>query len=359
MRSRVMIALVLGAIPAMAFGQSAGCDGCSHQVPVYQGAAGLIATADGADMVNYKAICGNATTTGEIPADDDGIVTLLLGGDLACDDEDATFELGPIMDGGWFWMHVGDNSAVGNLVANDILMNEMTEITDPGDSVEIMDGAGASLLMHTSGRFGILPNILPEVFVELPLCGLRYRGTTPYQLLDDCRLDAEFTMKVTTSDRFGNTVEVGPEITRQAVGDIRLTAKMLVRGHISYRLNAGVVDPEWGAIDSKPLIATWGVYLSNGEPEDTLATFNVAQDSTNFNEFIISPATYCDDPDRSDFSPVIYISAGYVQNFIIPEMPNTSPPTFINKYFTIHCPPPAAQQGVELVPENPFEPTVE
>ena len=368
------IALVLCAVPAMALGQVVTCDDCTHEVSYYMGGGGLIATAtDGAKMVTYVSSCGGVTRSGELTPNDDGVVMTLLSMDnnLAChsaavDDDGVTknsLQIGPIEDGGWYWITDDMNSAVGNLVAMDVLDNDATDITSAGDGVTMMKGNGAVYLKETAtGRVGILPNILPEPPSELPLCGLRYTTHAvprPYQLLDDCQLNATFTMKVTLEDSLGATVEAGNVIHRRAVGDRRLTANMFARGHISYRLNAGVVDPEWGAIDAKPLIATWGVYLHNAEPNVTLAQIGVAQDSTNFNEFIISPAAYCDDKAERDYAPEIYISAGYVQNFIIPEMPNTTPPTFINRYYTIRCPPASAQQGVELVPENPFEPTVE
>lgn len=358
------IALVLCAVPAMVGGQTVSCDGCTHEVSYYKGSGGLIATAaDGAEMVTYLATCGGVHRSGQLTPDAGGKVTMLFSDDLACEMDGGKFEVGPIEDGGWFWINDAMNSAVGGLVSNDVLMNDAITITDAGEGVSMSEGRGAVYLKETAtGRVGILPTIQPEPpGTELPLCGLRYNANkVAYQLVDDCQLNATFTMKVTTENELGQTVEVdGGVIQRNAIGDIRLTARMLARGHISYRLNAGVIDPEWGAIDSKALIATWGVYLKDAPPGATLADVGVAQDSTNFNEFIISPAAFCDDPTERDRSPEIYFSAGRVQNFIFPEMPLTTPPTFINRYFTIHCPPPAAQQGQELVPDNPFPPEVD
>ena len=366
-----MIVLLLGAIPAMAFGQTVSCDDCTHAVSVYMGEGGLVATADDADMVTYVATCGNATRSGELTPNSDGVVSMLFSMDngLACHTaaEGNKFEIGPIMDGGWYWITDDMNSAVGNLVSMDVLDNDTIELTSAGDGVEMEMGSGAVFVKETStGRVGILPNILPEPPVsELPLCGLRYTTATPpvaYQLLDDCSLDATFTMKVTTLDPYhGTVVEVGGLIRRGVSADRTLTAKMLASGHISYRLNNNVVDPEWGAIDEKPLIATWGVYLHNADPQATLTAIGVRQDTTNFNEFHISPGSWCtsDDPAERAITHQIRISAGRVQNFIIPEMPLTTPPTFINRIFTIACQPPAAQQGQELVPDNPFPPKVD
>ncbi|MYA08288.1 MAG: hypothetical protein F4060_15270 [Holophagales bacterium] len=369
MRGRAAtIAVVLCAIPAAAVGQVVTCGDCTHMASVYMGEGGFIATADFADKVSWIARCDGVTRTGEIAAGADGVVAALWTGDLACMAEGGgSFEVGPVMDGGWFWVTDADNSAVGGLVDKDVyeaLKDDPADITSAGAGVTMMAGQGAVFVKETAtGRVGIVPNILPEApGSEMPLCGLRYTSATPpvpYQLLDDCRLDATFTMKISGPGDFGRTAEVGNVIYRNTQDDIRLTARMIAGGHISYRLNAGVVDPEWGAIDSKPLIASWGVYVHDAGPGATLASINVAQDATNFNEFIISPAAYCDDPAQRSYAPQIRISAGYVQNFIIPEMPNTTPPTFINRIITVRCAPPAAQQGQELVPDNPFPPEVD
>ncbi len=155
----ITIALVLCAIPAMAFGQTVSCDDCTHEVSVYMGGGGLIATADDADMVSYVATCGGSSRFDELAANDDGVVAMLFE---PCLSEGGSFKIGPIMDGGWYWITDDMNSAVGNLVAMDILDNDTVDITDAGDSVDMTMGKGAVYLKHTSGRVGILPNILPE-----------------------------------------------------------------------------------------------------------------------------------------------------------------------------------------------------
>ena len=155
----ITIALVLCAIPAMAFGQTVSCDDCTHEVSVYMGGGGLIATADDADMVSYVATCGGSSRFDELAANDDGVVSMLFE---PCLSEGGSFKIGPIMDGGWYWITDDMNSAVGNLVAMDILDNDTVDITDAGDSVDMTMGKGAVYLKHTSGRVGILPNILPE-----------------------------------------------------------------------------------------------------------------------------------------------------------------------------------------------------
>ena len=124
MKRFLMIALLVGAIPAVAVGQDVSCEACSHYVSVYQGEGGFIATAEGdAEMVTFVATCEGVTRSGELMPDDDGMVSMLLTDDYAChgNDEDNEFRVGPIMDGGWYWITMEDNSAVGGLVNEDIL----------------------------------------------------------------------------------------------------------------------------------------------------------------------------------------------------------------------------------------------
>ena len=178
----ITIALVLCAIPAMAFAQDVTCDDCTHVVSVYHGHGGLIAmAAEDAEMVTYVASCGGVTRTGEMAPNDAGMVSMLLDGDLECHAEEASFEIGPIMDGGWYWLTMEDNSAVGGLVNKDVLDNEATMITDAGDGVTMTMGSGAVLLTETAtGRVGLLPNILPVEHMdpEDPTpCGATGSGT--------------------------------------------------------------------------------------------------------------------------------------------------------------------------------------
>ena len=166
----ITIALVLCAIPAVAAAQDVSCDECTHVLSVYYGDGGLIAEADG-DMVTYVASCEGVTRSGELMPNDDGVVSMLLDHDnhLAChgDDEDNSFEIGPVKDGGWYWLTMETNSAVGNLVSMDILGNETTMIANAGDGVTMVMGKGAVLLTETAtGRTGLLPNILPTMEME-------------------------------------------------------------------------------------------------------------------------------------------------------------------------------------------------
>ena len=178
MKKLLMIALLVGAIPTVAFSQSVTCEACTHVASVYIGEGGFIATADNADEVAWVASCDGVTRTGTEPADDDGVVRGLWTGDLACVADDGEFKIGPVLDGGWFWVTDDSNSAVGNLVSMDILDNTPVDVTEAGDNVEMMQGMGAVYLKETStGRVGILPNILAEPPMEaLRPCGYDDNG---------------------------------------------------------------------------------------------------------------------------------------------------------------------------------------
>ncbi len=182
---RVSIALVLCAIPAMAVGQvTTTCAGCTHALSHYMGAGGFIATAtEGTKKVTWLGQCGGVTRTGELVPNDDGLVSALFTREngLACMAEKASFELGPIMDGGWFWITDDKNSAVGLLVDKEVykaLKYDAIELASAGDGVKMTAGMGAVYLKETAtGRVGILPNILPKPITPLRKCGYTTGGT--------------------------------------------------------------------------------------------------------------------------------------------------------------------------------------
>ncbi len=179
------IALALGAIPAAAVGQvTTTCTGCTHSLSHYMGGGGFIATATkGAKKVTWLATCGGVTRTGELTPNADGIVSALFSEEngLACVAEKASFELGPIMDGGWFWITDAKNSAVGLLVDKEVYKarkDDAIKIASAGDGVKMTAGMGAVYLKETAtGRVGILPNILPKPVTPLRKCGYTTGGT--------------------------------------------------------------------------------------------------------------------------------------------------------------------------------------
>ena len=216
----LMVALVLLALPAFAFGQDVSCEACTHDVSVFMGEGGLVATADGAEKVTYVTTCSGVTRSGELTANDDGKVSMLFSMDngLACSatgKDMGSFQIGPVKDGGWFWITDDMNSAVGALVANDIQKNDMVEITSAGAGVTMTAGTGAVYLKETAtGRVGILPTIVAEPPTPAPTkCGFTGSFTTKSPGVPkntSCMLGDGGTRVVATSTNAitGSTVQI-------------------------------------------------------------------------------------------------------------------------------------------------------
>ncbi len=381
----ITIALVLCAIPAVAFGQTADCEGCTHQVPIYMGAGGFIATADG-DMVNYRSTCGNTTRTGSLTPDDGGVVSMSLGGNLACDDEDGTFELGPVMDGGWFWMHMGDYSGIGNLVADAIMDNATTDVT-AHSSVTITDGAGVSLVVHDSGRFGLLPNILPVAEMEpaaTNYCSYTGTGATAAAETMNCMLGnggamlaARGPVNVHTGMR--DPIADGAMVTRPAVGEVSIEVDLWGNGTGHY--TSGTVDNTGTPVPTNPanlghpggtpldntLSAALGTTAPGGTPDDIAenATLDPATDAgmgfasaNRVGTLRIGPSsTYCSATANHSATVTITATLDATQKAqVVPAIATTpaAAGAAATTKVVVVCPAASANQGVELVPENPF-----
>ncbi len=227
-----LIALALCAIPAVAGGQvTTTCTGCTHALSHYMGSGGFIATAtEGAKKVTWLSSCGGIVRTGELAPNADGVVSALFTEEngLACMAEKASFELGPIMDGGWFWITDERNSAVGLLVDKEVhkaLKDDAIKIASAGDGVKMTAGMGAVYLKETAtGRVGILPNILPKPITPLRKCGYTTGGTaaapTYSRLATSCQLgDGGAVLVATTTDPITGTlvrIEKGGAVVRPA-----------------------------------------------------------------------------------------------------------------------------------------------
>ena len=382
----ITIALVLCAIPAMAFGQTADCENCDHQLPVYMGAAGFVAMAgEDAEMVNWRSTCGNVTRTGMLMPNDDGVVASLLDGDLACADEKGMFELGPIMDGGWFWMHKGDNSAVGNIVAKDILMNDKTEITDSGN-VDMMMGSGAVVLTHpSSGRFGILPNILPEPPApDATMCGAyRKADRSVAQTTTNCMLgDGSTMVRIKGPGDFGRSKEYVGSATvyRNANANLTLTMDLWTAGGIvtvDATSTTAPVGTGYSGLGTglsfttvRPTVSAFGASvagaLGSGNETITVTQGDASADppTSDTATVVIESSTaseYCTTSDKHD----AVVSFAFVsdQANTLPGPKNLAGAGQLAYHggamLTIKCTPPAGNNvGTELVPENPF-PTTE
>ena len=250
MKNYLMFALILCAIPAVAVGQTVSCETCTHSVSVYMGEGGLIAMTD-AEEVTYVATCNGVTRTGELMPNDDGMVSMLLAGDMACHgDDDATFDLGPVMDGGWYWLTMETNSAVGGLVSMDILDNDTVDVADAGEGVMMTAGKGAVLLTESAtGRVGILPNILPEPPApDVVICGPRQASSHPFawnrQMTSSCMLGGGKTkIRLVGPGAHGATAMItNGMVYRPAAGSITVTADLWVDESGSYSTGTSGAD---------------------------------------------------------------------------------------------------------------------
>lgn len=385
----IMIVLMICAIPAVAFGQEVTCDDCTHVASVYMGEGGVIATADDADEVTWVATCGGVTRSGELEADDDGVVAALWAGDLACMDEDGgTFELGPIMDGGWFWVTDDMNSAVGGLVSKDVLENAKADITSAGEGVSMMAGKGAVYLKEAaSGRVGILPNILPEPPADpAEICGPRRQSSWPYtytqQMNKSCMLGAGRTkIRLVGPGAYGSrsTITNGM-VYRPTAGNVTVTADLWHDGMGSYTTTAsdagsyGVdLRKGWlgttftGGSDHNQnwLDATWSASLDSGDPQTgDLAGANVTLTDAAQATLTIAPNTdYCSKDNNHTATVNIFATPG--TNAVHPPLAvgkaahglSATALAGVNSITQLRvvCPPAGSPStGSELVPDNPF-----
>ncbi len=401
MKKYLMCALILCAIPAVAAAQvEVNCESCTHEVSVYMGEGGFIATADeDAKMVTWVSTCGGVTVSGELEPDDDGVVSELftMGNGLACmDEKGGTFQLGPITDGGWFWVTDDMNSAVGGLVAKDILKNDMTPITSAGDGVTMMAGKGAVFLKETSsGRVGILPNILPEPpMAPAAICGPRRGIVWPYpytdQLTAGCMLGDGGTKirLVSPNANFGRGGMITDGmVTRPATGSAAtITADLWVNESGSFSMDTDDTPPDhgWAGKDADNdkaqnnwIDATFSVVAASQAPNASTGGVTVTDEgtgSTPTGQATLSIAAddeYCPAKGTQHSVTVIVRAApadnSQVNSGLHPAVATGKAAGFATNngqaaaaLLTVVCPPrSSANQGTELVPDNPFPPTTE
>ena len=402
----ITIALVLCAIPAFAFGQDVSCEACTHDVSVFMGEGGVIATADGAEKVTYVSTCSGVTRSGELTADDDGMVSMLFTMDngLACmatGKDMGSFQLGPVKDGGWFWITDDMNSAVGALVADDIQKNDMVEITSAGAGVTMTAGTGAVYLKETAtGRVGILPTIVAEPPTPAPTkCGFTgaFSSKSPgVPRNTSCMLGDGKTMVVATSTNAitGGTVQImnkGSVTRPSGSGQVEIVADLWGNGTghyvathataangisaglghaafvgtagraatrlqgVTYAVNVGQDGGVGSGAAVTPGTAVGGVDYTSAS-NSNFATITVAKD-----------AAYCS-KDNNHTATVTVTATVDSANLgqVVPEISmnaKSDPSLTANDVheatlvFNVGCPAGASSpssQGVELIPENLF-----
>ena len=390
------------------------CATCSHVAPVYMGEGGFIAMAeDDAEEVAWVVECGSVSMHGEMEPGDDGIVSGLFTAEngLACNDEDGgSFQLGPVTDGGWYWITGERSSAVGNLVDKDVLDNEPIDVVSAGMGVTMTDTKGAVLLTETStGRTGILPTVIAEPFMEAEaptLCGFTGAGsgTSPFKpRQSECRLgDGKTITLATITDGFtGDVRTVGDKamVTRpRSSGEVDVVVDLwgngtghyvathdaatangitAVRGQpavamtdargaarltgVTYTVTRGAQGPGEG--HTLP-VSEAGTDTTPADPanptdeeannDDGLARSAEAGDLVTIT--ITSDSDWCSKDNNYSANVVVtaLMADATSANQIIPAVARNAQGVVGSTSFTVVCPAAAANMGQELVPENPF-----
>ncbi len=244
MKHMAAVALVLGAIPPTVSAQVASCPDCDHVATYFKGEGGFIGTvAAGAEAVTFVTSCGSTTVTGRIEVEGATVAqSFNYRNGLACNQDGGSLEVAGLEDGGWYWITDDMNSAVGNLVAQDVLDNEAVKLTGAGEGVSMAMGMGAVFMKETSsGRVGILPNILPEPPMDpAAVCGPRRSLAWPYpytgQQTRSCMLGGGRTkIRLQGPGAYGGTSMITTGmVTRPTSGSITVLADLWVDESGSY-----------------------------------------------------------------------------------------------------------------------------
>ena len=140
MKNIVSLAVLVGAVPALLFGQvTVDCPEETCQVaPYFQGTGGFVGESagnDGDNAVRFFVICGNLTISSSVLPDADGIVRKALTEEegLYCRAGDGgRLEFDNLKPGGWYWINDERNSAVSAMIPKDAVGNDQIVPVDPG-----------------------------------------------------------------------------------------------------------------------------------------------------------------------------------------------------------------------------------
>ena len=361
----ITIALVLWAIPAIAFGQSVSCEDCGHIVPYYKGNGGFVAMmAEGAEEVTFVASCGNVMTSGTADMSNDGVASMLFNemNGLACGTDDGSMEIAGLADGGWYWITDDVNSAVGSLLARDVLGNVMTLPADPGSAdIEMMEGRGAVFLKQVStGRVGLLSTIMAAPPADpVAMCGAYEAADgSVQQTTSNCMLgDGSTWIELLGPERRGapRAEITDGTVERDFSGDITVLAYL--------RTTGGVVSEDGtaaglGYVDlGDPLgLMAFYVELAGGAPNQDVAGAGVSY-STGPRHGILTITDggtegYCGGD--NNYSATIDITATTDQTGVLPAPREIAPGVHASTRLTIDCPSAAAAVSREFVPDDPF-----
>ncbi len=343
----ITIALVLSVIPAMAFGQVGAVDAAMvdilcpahecHTATYFQGSGGFVgmATEDDEDTedvdeseVAFIVSCGNVTTRAVAEKDDMGVVRQVFNetNGLACA-AGGKIDIHRLMPGGWYWINDDVNSAVGSLMPKTVLGNTQVAPLDPG-GLTVSTGDNATYVKHEmTGRVGILQHIQPTPPVSA--CGGMANTS------NNCVLNAMYHITMMTDDTPPKAV--GASIERGAADAIEVSLGLGGTGFI-----------DTSAADVSPT-ATWTIGGPGG-----VSTPGV-QENASAGTFSIAAGTdaRCAATNADRDSAVMVKADAATSVGVVPGFGETGGPS---RTIAVTCPalPASANQGVELVPDNPF-----
>ena len=368
----ITIALVLSVIPAMAFGQVGAIDAAMvdilcpadecHTATYFQGSGGFVgmATADDEDTekvdeseVAFIVSCGNVTTRAVAEKDDMGVVRQVFSEDngLACA-AGGKIDIHRLMPGGWYWINDDMNSAVASLMPKTVLGNSQVAPLDPG-GLTVSAGDNATYVKHEmSGRVGILQHIVPVPPVDGCAGAANAASSCVLGAASDWTIDltAPFgvggaavkingaTVKRPGAAAMPNTYNVTATLKGSnfiLIGDAPTATAAVEGAHLGGQSFApapamvGTGFSEAGAMAAG--VRSWSIVVNNDD-EDRCADTN---------------------PDR-DISQTVIIRVTSALTDALPAFAAGKGPLAA---FSVTCPdllPAAAQQGQELVPDNPF-----
>ena len=388
MKNYLSMFVLMTLVAVAAFGQAGVADAAKvsvacpddecHVAPYFAGSGGFIGEiADGFDEVNLVVTCGNVSTSAKAAPDAKGIVAMLFSMDngLACDGN-GFVEVHGLMDGGWYWITDDMNSAVSALMPKDAMDNAQATPADPmSDDIKLssVEGGSASFVKQMStGRVGIIPHVLPEPEMEpAPVNTCSYTATAPETkncMLGDggTVLDVNGPLNPHTGKR--DEVPANGTVTRPAVG--AADVEVALWGNGSGHFSNDASTPKLGHLldGTAALAAAIAATVGQAVPETigsgaaaagTTAGLAFAQDATsNVGTLSIVPdPAYCSG--TANHTAIVTFTATVDTTQIAqvtPDIANTSG-TAANYTIRVVCPAASSQQGIELVPDNPFPAT--
>lgn len=342
MKYTIPLALLIGTVPAPLVAQvTVDCPEERCQVaPYFAGSGGFVgeSAGDGGDRdVTFTVVCGNVTITSTVTPDSGGVVRQALNRTEGFNCPEGTsgrIEVDNMLQGGWYWINDGPNSAVSAFIPKDAVGNEQIDVTDPGGVIlDSPSGGLATYVKHEpSGRVGIIPHLVPTK--PIPGCS----GAAGSETAMDCHLGSldgwQLRASPSSVDRPPGGQAVKQVIVTLYGENFITTGTPYARAEVEHHSSVeGILfsrttgdTPQAG----QPGVVRWLVEIT-GDDDRCLPANN--------------------DPDRGNPQTVTFRLTEL--EGALPDPPNDS----VETTFTVNCPDSAASPasgGAELVAENPF-----